>query len=84
MASGLGSYNIAISGLYVNERALDVTGHNISNVNTPGYVRQQAMIKNAPPYINVSTGSYQIQQMGLGADLQQIRQIKEFFFGCNV
>ncbi|HHV96043.1 MAG TPA: flagellar hook-associated protein FlgK [Clostridiaceae bacterium] len=78
MASGLGSYNIAISGLYVNERALDVTGHNISNVNTPGYVRQQAMIKNAP-YINVSTGSYQIQQMGLGADLQQIRQIRNSF-----
>jgi len=77
MASGLGSYNIAISGLYVNERALDVTGHNISNVNTTGYVRQQVMIKNAP-FFTVSYGN-QIQQMGLGADLQQIRQIRNSF-----
>lgn len=78
MASGFGSYNIARSGLYVNERALDVIGHNISNINTPGYVRQQAMIRNAPFYA-VNTNSTQIQQMGLGADLQQIRQIRNSF-----
>lgn len=78
MASGFGSYSIARSGLYVNERALDLIGHNISNVNTPGYVRQQAMIKNAPFYA-VSTNSKQIQQLGLGADLQQIRQIRNSF-----
>jgi len=77
MGVGFGSYEIARSGLLVNERALYVTGHNISNVNTPGYVRQQAMIKTGP-YLNIQNkyGSY---QMGLGADIQQIRQIRNIF-----
>lgn len=73
MALGFGSLEIARSGLYVNERGLFVAGHNISNVNTPGYVRQQAMI---------STGNYQNDvryQLGLGADIQKIRQIRHQF-----
>lgn len=78
MSMGFGSYNIAKSGLYVNERALDVTGHNITNMNTPGYVRQQAMIKNSI-YQTLSNDGYNIQQLGLGADLQQIRQIRNTF-----
>lgn len=73
MPVGFGSLEVARSGLYVNERGLFVTGHNISNVNTPGYTRQQAMIgtanyENGPKY-----------QLGLGADIQQIRQIRHTF-----
>lgn len=74
MAVGFASFEIARSGMFVNERALFVTGHNISNVNTPGYVRQQAMITTGP-YQDVN-GAY---QMGLGADIQQIRQIRHQF-----
>ena len=48
MGVSFASYEIARSGLTVNERGLYVTGHNIANVNTPGYVRQQLMIKNGP------------------------------------
>ena len=43
MGIGFGSIEIARSGLFVNERGLSVTGHNISNVNTPGFSRQQAV-----------------------------------------
>ena len=32
--------NLAMSGLYASQRALDITSHNITNVNTPGYSRQ--------------------------------------------
>lgn len=32
--------NLAMSGLYASQRALDITNHNLSNVNTPGYSRQ--------------------------------------------
>ncbi|MFZ5986025.1 MAG: flagellar hook-associated protein FlgK [Bacillota bacterium] len=74
MAVGFASFEIARSGMFVNERALFVTGHNISNVNTPGYVRQQAMITTGP-YQDVD-GKY---QLGLGADIQQIRQIRHLF-----
>lgn len=73
MSVGFASLDIVRSGLYVSERALDVTGHNLANVNTPGYVRQQAVICDAryqqdPKY-----------QLGLGADIQQIRQIRHSF-----
>jgi flagellar hook-associated protein 1 FlgK len=77
MGVGFGSYEIARSGLLVNERALYVTGHNISNVNTPGFVRQQAMITTGP-YLHVQ-GKNGLYQLGLGADIQQIRQIRNIF-----
>jgi flagellar hook-associated protein 1 FlgK len=77
MGVSFASYEIARSGLTVNERGLYVTGHNISNVNTPGYVRQQAMIKNGPVQTTY-TRSGMIQE-GLGADIQQIRQIRHTF-----
>lgn len=77
MGVGFASYEIARSGLTVNERGLYVTGHNISNVNTPGYVRQQAMIKNGPVESYYSrTG---LLQYGLGSDIQDIRQIRHVF-----
>ncbi len=77
MGVGFASYEIARSGLIVNERGLYVTGHNIANVNTPGYVRQQAMIKNGPVETYYTrTG---IIQQGLGADIQEIRQIRHSF-----
>ncbi len=77
MGVSFASYEIARSGLYVNERALYVTGHNISNVNTPGYVRQQAIIQNGPT-VNIHKGPNMFQ-MGLGADIQRIRQIRHSF-----
>jgi len=45
---GFAGLEIARSGMYVNERALSVTGHNVANVNTKGYARQQAMITTVP------------------------------------
>lgn len=77
MGVGFASYEIARSGLSVNERGLYVTGHNISNVNTAGYVRQQAMIKNGPVESYYTKGG--LSQYGLGADIQDIRQIRHVF-----
>lgn len=77
MGVSFASYEIARSGLLVNERGLYVTGHNISNVNTAGYVRQQAMIKNGP-YQSLQTRGGMVQ-FGLGADIQEIRQIRHTF-----
>jgi len=77
MAVSFASYEIARSGLLVNERSLNVTGHNISNVNTPGYVRQQAIMTTGP-YHSVY-GKSGIYQLGLGAEIQQIRQIRHSF-----
>lgn len=73
MGVSFASIEIARSGLYVNDRGLSVTGHNISNVNTPGYVRQQLVLKDS---------HYQREngyELGLGADVQKIRQIRHSF-----
>ncbi len=78
MAVGFSSYNIAQSGLMVSERGLAVTGHNLSNVNTTGYVRQQAMIESSP-YINEYGKGGRLFQYGLGADIQETRQIRHTF-----
>lgn len=40
--STFGTLNTALSGLLTHRRALDVTGHNIANVDTPGYSRRRA------------------------------------------
>lgn len=77
MGVSFASYEIARSGLMVNERGLYVTGHNISNVNTPGYVRQQAVIKNGPYESYYTRGG--MVQLGLGADIEEIRQIRHTF-----
>ncbi len=39
--SDFSSLNVALSGLYAQRRGLEVTGNNISNVNTQGYSRQR-------------------------------------------
>jgi len=50
-----------------------VTGHNVANVNTKGYARQQAMITTGP-YLNLMR-----YQIGLGASIQETRQIRHLF-----
>jgi len=77
MAVGFSSYQIARSGLTVNERGLFVTGQNISNVDTPGYVRQQSVIESSP-YKNEYSKD-QLFQYGLGADIQETSQIRHTF-----
>ena len=47
--SSLGALmNLAGDALAAQSAALDVTGHNISNANTPGYVRRMAQLENRP------------------------------------
>jgi flagellar hook-associated protein 1 FlgK len=41
--------SIARQALLAQQRALQVTGQNIANVNTPGYSRQRAVLTNIPP-----------------------------------
>lgn len=74
---GLTSYGIATSGMYVSERGLNVTGHNIANLSTQGYSKQQ-LIQNDSRYVNIGIG-----QMGLGTDIDQLRQLRDQFLDLN-
>lgn len=43
--------SIARSALLAQQRAMDVTGHNVANASTPGYSRQQLELEAATPLI---------------------------------
>lgn len=79
MSSTFRGLGIGISAIFANQRALDVTGHNISNVNTPGYTRQ--MISNAYSFYQKVgySGNRQVMQIGYGVDVQEIRQYRDEF-----
>lgn len=63
-------------GLMAHQKSLEVTGHNITNANTPGYSRQQAVHKTGLPYsapgMNAGTGP---GQLGSGVEIAEIRRI---------
>jgi flagellar hook-associated protein 1 FlgK len=64
---------IGKSGLNVSKKALEVTGHNLSNVNTEGYSRQRVMQSTAIP---ISVGGF-IQ--GTGAKVDGVRRFNDEF-----
>src|SRR5690348_10317889 len=65
MADLLGT---GISGLLASRVALDTTGHNIANVNTPGYSRQNVQLATRIPE---PTGSYFV---GTGVDVVGVQR----------
>lgn len=60
--------SLGVSGLNVSQLALDTTGHNIANANTPGYSRQSVQVGTEPP---MQFGSF---WMGQGALVQGVRR----------
>lgn len=65
--------NTAVSGMYSNQKALEVTGHNISNLGTPGYTRQQAVLATANTQYIVNNW------VEMGAKVEEVRQIRNAF-----
>ena len=47
---------LAARALEAQRYGLDVTGQNISNVNTPGYTRRSVVLAEVPPYDRLSAG----------------------------
>lgn len=70
----------ARKGLAANQKGLDITGHNISNVNTEGYTRQRvdfvSVSNEGHPY---RTNDGKISQAGQGVQMQGISQIRDKF-----
>jgi flagellar hook-associated protein 1 FlgK len=64
------SLNIARSGLFASQKAIEVTGHNIANANTPGYSRQRLEVMSMPSI------SYQGASPGGGVSIQDLTQTR--------
>ena len=68
MANGLGSLYIGVSGLHSAQTALNTTAHNLANINTEGYTRQQITFEDMT-YLTVGTRSNTIDKYGLGVSV---------------
>jgi len=74
-----GILNIGLSGLLSFQRAIDITGNNIANANTPGYSRQVANFTARPGtgtgagYIGSGTQIASIERMYDAMQVEQLR-----------
>jgi flagellar hook-associated protein 1 len=67
----------SLRGLLAQQRALDVTTHNIANADRPGYTRQEAVMA-AADAIDVA-GSGGVAQLGQGVDVSAYRRMRDGF-----
>lgn len=78
MGNLMASLNIGVSGLRTNQAAVNTSSHNLANVSTDGYVRQQVLMTDSN-YTTIKVTSNAIQQVGLGTDMGVIRQVRDAF-----
>jgi flagellar hook-associated protein 1 FlgK len=79
--SAINGLNTALRGLLAQQRSLDVTGHNIANVNTEGYSRQEAVLGTAPSLqlLNGALLNGSGAELGQGVDVQTYRRMRDDF-----
>ncbi len=74
----MSSLYIGVSGLGVSQNSLNTTAHNLANVGTKGYVRQQA-IQADSTYLNWGVTNLSTLQTGLGVNIATVRQVRDIF-----
>jgi flagellar hook-associated protein 1 FlgK len=78
MSSSFHGLTIGLSALQAHQRAMEVAGQNVANVNTPGYSRQRVEL--SPAYtLRMPTldGTPKPPQTGSGVDLTAIRRLTD-------
>jgi flagellar hook-associated protein 1 FlgK len=73
-----GIMSVGSRALLTQQKAIDVTGQNIANVNTPGYSRQRVVMQASTP-IAFTPG-----QMGTGVQAAEIQRIYDRFVGSQI
>lgn len=75
-----GSLYVGVSGLQMGQNALNTTAHNMSNMDTVGYTRQQVQ-QGTRFYNTISTSGSAVsyQQVGLGVNYSQVKQVRDYF-----
>lgn len=76
----MGSLYIGSSGLQTSQNALNTTAHNLSNVDTVGYTRQQVQ-QSDRSYVTISVNPKSIanQEYGLGVTYSRVKHIRDYF-----
>lgn len=65
--------HIAVRGIQANQTAIEVTSHNISNVNTEGYTRQKAIFQTGTP----DQAKFFNGQMGSGVRVTDVKRVTD-------
>ncbi len=74
----MSSLYTGVSGLQVSQRGLNTTAHNLSNVETNGYVRQQTILSDSF-YTTIGNNHISYMQVGHGATAAAIVQVRDQF-----
>ena len=74
----MSSLYTGVSGLQVSQRGLNTTAHNLSNLETEGYVRQQTLQTDSF-YSNIGNTHISYMQIGHGAAAAAITQVRDNF-----
>lgn len=76
----MGSLYIGTSGLQTGQNALNTTAHNLTNVDTTGYTRQQTLLA-TKNYVTLAKNPSGIsdEQYGLGVNFSAVRQVRDYF-----
>ena len=69
---------VGASGLVTNQNALNTTAHNLSNIGTTGYTRQQIIQANRN-YDTIGQAYVAPQQVGSGVSYADVRAVRDYF-----
>lgn len=78
----MGSFYVGVSGLQAANNALNTTAHNMSNLDTEGFTRQQILL-GTRTYNTISKSGIMWKQIGLGVQYSQTRQVRDYFLDKN-
>lgn len=76
----MGSLYVGSSGLNTSQNALNTTAHNMSNMDTAGFVRQQVLLGTRDyTTLSINASSISNKQTGHGVVYSKVRQIRDTF-----
>ncbi len=78
MAGTMGRMYIGTSGLQSSQNAINTTAHNLTNLSTEGYSRQQVIMTDLA-YQTIGYTKVGIKQSGLGTTVSQTRTTRDHF-----
>ncbi len=80
MRTTFSGLSIALRALQTQQISLDITGHNVANVNNPNYSRQTALHSATKPYPAPMMGyTPSSGQLGTGVEISQINRMRDSF-----
>ncbi|MBO6133237.1 MAG: flagellar hook-associated protein FlgK [Lachnospiraceae bacterium] len=74
----MGAFYVGVSGLQTSQNALNTTAHNIANVDTAGYTRQQ-VYQGTRSYNTISYSYNGANQVGMGVAYSDVRAVRDIF-----